>query len=47
MTISMRWLAWTSGAARPIAIHLIVFAVITFIAAMVAPETAGRELDGA
>lgn len=38
------FLAWTGGATWPIAIYLIVLAVITFIATMVAPETAGKAL---
>src|SRR5882724_649613 len=38
------FMAWTGGATWPISIYLIVVAFITFIAAMAAPETAGKAL---
>src|SRR5215469_15895588 len=38
------FMAWTGGATWPISVYLIVLAVITFIAAIAAPETAGIEL---
>jgi MHS family shikimate/dehydroshikimate transporter-like MFS transporter len=38
------FMAWTGGATWPISVYLIVLAVITFIAAMAAPETAGKAL---
>jgi MFS transporter, MHS family, shikimate and dehydroshikimate transport protein len=38
------FMAWTGGASWPISIYLIVVAFITFIAAMAAPETAGKAL---
>jgi MFS transporter, MHS family, shikimate and dehydroshikimate transport protein len=38
------FMAWTGGATWPISVYLIVVAVITFIAAMAAPETAGKAL---
>jgi MHS family shikimate/dehydroshikimate transporter-like MFS transporter len=39
------FLAWTGGATWPISVYLIVLGVITFIAAIAAPETAGEELN--
>ena len=39
------FMAWTGGATWPISIYLIVLAVVTFIAAIAAPETAGKELS--
>jgi MFS transporter, MHS family, shikimate and dehydroshikimate transport protein len=39
------FMAWTGGATWPISIYLIVLAVITFIATMFAPETAGKQLS--
>jgi MFS transporter, MHS family, shikimate and dehydroshikimate transport protein len=39
------FMAWTGGATWPISVYLIVLAVITFIAAVAAPETAGKELS--
>jgi MFS transporter, MHS family, shikimate and dehydroshikimate transport protein len=39
------FLAWTGGATWPISVYLIVLAVITFIATMAAPETAGKALS--
>jgi MFS transporter, MHS family, shikimate and dehydroshikimate transport protein len=38
------FMAWTGGATWPISVYLIVLAVITFIATMAAPETAGKTL---
>jgi MFS transporter, MHS family, shikimate and dehydroshikimate transport protein len=38
------FIAWTGGATWPISVYLIVLALITLIAALVAPETAGRPL---
>ena len=38
------FMAWTDGATWPISVYLIVLAVITFIATVAAPETAGKEL---
>jgi MFS transporter, MHS family, shikimate and dehydroshikimate transport protein len=38
------FMAWTGGASWPISIYLIALAVITFIATMAAPETAGKPL---
>jgi MHS family shikimate/dehydroshikimate transporter-like MFS transporter len=38
------FMAWTGGATWPISVYLIVLAVITFIAATAAPETAGKAL---
>jgi MHS family shikimate/dehydroshikimate transporter-like MFS transporter len=38
-------MAWTGGATWPISVYLIVLAVITFIAALAAPETAGKALS--
>jgi MHS family shikimate/dehydroshikimate transporter-like MFS transporter len=38
------FMAWTGGATWPISVYLIVLAVITFIATMAAPETAGKQL---
>jgi MFS transporter, MHS family, shikimate and dehydroshikimate transport protein len=37
-------MAWTGGATWPISVYLILLAVITSIAKMAAPETAGKEL---
>ena len=39
------FMAWTGGATWPISVYLIVLAVITFIATMAAPETAGKALS--
>src|ERR1700681_2665380 len=39
------FMAWTGGATWPISIYLIVLAVITFVATLAAPETAGKELS--
>jgi hypothetical protein len=39
------FMAWTDRATWPISIYLIVLAVITFIATMAAPETAGNALN--
>lgn len=39
------FMAWASGATWPISIYLIALAVITFIATMAAPETAGKPLS--
>src|SRR5271167_210317 len=39
------FMAWTGGATWPISVYLIVLAVITFVAAMAAPETAGKALS--
>ena len=39
------FMAWSGGATWPISIYLIVLAVITFIATMAAPETAGKALS--
>jgi MFS transporter, MHS family, shikimate and dehydroshikimate transport protein len=39
------FMAWTGGATWPISIYLIVLAIITFIATIAAPETAGKELS--
>jgi MFS transporter, MHS family, shikimate and dehydroshikimate transport protein len=38
------FMAWTGGATWPISVYLIVLALITFVATMTAPETAGRPL---
>jgi MHS family shikimate/dehydroshikimate transporter-like MFS transporter len=38
------FMAWTGGKTWPISTYLIALAVITFIATMAAPETAGKEL---
>jgi len=38
-------MAWTGGATWPISVYLIVLAAITFLAATVAPETAGKALN--
>jgi MFS transporter, MHS family, shikimate and dehydroshikimate transport protein len=38
------FLAWTGGGTWPISVYMIVLAVITFIAAAAAPETAGKAL---
>jgi MHS family shikimate/dehydroshikimate transporter-like MFS transporter len=38
------FIAWTGGKTWPISAYLIALAVITFIATMAAPETAGKEL---
>jgi MFS transporter, MHS family, shikimate and dehydroshikimate transport protein len=38
------FVAWTGGATWPISVYLIALAVITFIATMAAPETAGKPL---
>ena len=38
------FMAWTGGATWPISIYLIAVALITFIAAMAAPETTGKAL---
>ncbi len=37
-------MAWTGGATWPISAYLIVLALITFDATMVAPEMAGKPL---
>jgi MHS family shikimate/dehydroshikimate transporter-like MFS transporter len=37
-------LAWAGGATWPISVYLIVLAVITFVATVAAPETAGKPL---
>jgi MHS family shikimate/dehydroshikimate transporter-like MFS transporter len=37
------FMAWTGGATWPISVYLIVLATITFIATLVAPETAGKD----
>jgi len=39
------FMAWTGGATWPISIYLIALAILTFIATMVAPETAGTDID--
>ena len=39
------FMAWTGGGTWPISVYLIVIAVITFIATMAAPETAGKPLS--
>jgi MFS transporter, MHS family, shikimate and dehydroshikimate transport protein len=39
------FMAWTGGATWPISVYLIMLAVITFIATMAAPETAGKALS--
>ena len=38
------FMGWTGGATWPISVYLIVLALITLIAALAAPETAGRPL---
>jgi MHS family shikimate/dehydroshikimate transporter-like MFS transporter len=38
------FMAWTGGATWPISVYLIVLAVLTFIATIAAPETAGKPL---
>jgi MFS transporter, MHS family, shikimate and dehydroshikimate transport protein len=37
-------MAWTGGATWPISVYLIVLALISFVAALAAPETAGKPL---
>jgi MHS family shikimate/dehydroshikimate transporter-like MFS transporter len=39
------FMAWSDGATWPISVYLIALAVITFIATMAAPETAGKPLS--
>jgi MFS transporter, MHS family, shikimate and dehydroshikimate transport protein len=39
------FLTWTGGATWPISVYLIVLGIITFIATMAAPETAGKQLS--
>jgi MHS family shikimate/dehydroshikimate transporter-like MFS transporter len=39
------FMAWTGGATWPISVYLIVLASITFIATIVAPETARKALS--
>jgi len=39
------FMAWTGGATWPISIYLIVLAVITFLAAIIAPEAASKALN--
>jgi MFS transporter, MHS family, shikimate and dehydroshikimate transport protein len=38
------FMAWTGGATWPISVYLMVLAIVTFIAAAAAPETAGKPL---
>ena len=38
-------MAWTGGATWPISVYLIVVAAITFLATIVAPETASKALN--
>jgi MHS family shikimate/dehydroshikimate transporter-like MFS transporter len=38
------FMAWTGGATWPVSVYLIALAVITFVATMAAPETAGKAL---
>jgi MFS transporter, MHS family, shikimate and dehydroshikimate transport protein len=38
------FITWTGGATWPISVYLIVLGIITFIATMAAPETAGKQL---
>jgi MFS transporter, MHS family, shikimate and dehydroshikimate transport protein len=38
------FMAWTGGATWPISVYLIALALITFVATMTAPETAGSPL---
>jgi MHS family shikimate/dehydroshikimate transporter-like MFS transporter len=38
------FMAWTGGATWPISVYLIALALITFVATMAAPETAGKPL---
>jgi MHS family shikimate/dehydroshikimate transporter-like MFS transporter len=38
------FIAWTGGPTWPISVYLIALAVITFVATVVAPETAGKPL---
>jgi MFS transporter, MHS family, shikimate and dehydroshikimate transport protein len=38
------FMAWTGGATWPISVYLIILALITFVAAMAAPEIAGKPL---
>jgi len=38
------FMAWTGGATWPISVYLIVLAIITFVATVMAPETAGKPL---
>jgi MHS family shikimate/dehydroshikimate transporter-like MFS transporter len=42
---AVTFMAWTGGATWPISVYLIVLAVITFVATMAAPETAGKALS--
>jgi MHS family shikimate/dehydroshikimate transporter-like MFS transporter len=37
-------MAWTGGATWPISVYLIILALITLVATMAAPETAGKPL---
>jgi len=39
------FMAWTGGATWPISVYLIALALITFVATMAAPETAGKPLN--
>jgi MHS family shikimate/dehydroshikimate transporter-like MFS transporter len=43
--VAATFMAWTGGATWPISIYLILLAVITLIATIAAPETAGKELS--
>jgi MHS family shikimate/dehydroshikimate transporter-like MFS transporter len=43
--VAANFMAWTGGATWPVSVYLIVLAVITLIAAIGAPETAGKELS--
>jgi hypothetical protein len=38
-------MAWTGGATWPISVYLIVLALITFVATIAAPETAGKAVE--
>jgi MFS transporter, MHS family, shikimate and dehydroshikimate transport protein len=43
--VAATFMVWTGGATWPISIYLILLAVITLIATIAAPETAGKELS--
>jgi MFS transporter, MHS family, shikimate and dehydroshikimate transport protein len=42
--VAAAFVAWTGGPTWPISVYLIVLAMITFVATMAAPETAGKPL---
>jgi MFS transporter, MHS family, shikimate and dehydroshikimate transport protein len=42
--VAAAFVAWTGGPTWPISVYLIVLAMITLVATMAAPETAGKPL---